>query len=54
MPPGLLSGEIIAMLAGPDPAEVRAGLDAAVHYLTDARRSGIRPTPMAASPSSRT
>ena len=30
---GLLSGEIIAMLAGPDPAEVRAGLDAAVHYL---------------------
>ncbi|MEK7809325.1 MAG: BMC domain-containing protein, partial [Chloroflexota bacterium] len=23
---GLLSGEIIAMLAGPDPAEVRAGL----------------------------
>ena len=31
---GRLSGEIIAMLAGPDPAEVRAGLDAAVHYLT--------------------
>ncbi len=31
---GLLSGEIIAMLAGPDPAEVHAGLDAAVNYLT--------------------
>jgi ethanolamine utilization protein EutL len=31
---GLLSGEIIAMLAGPDPAEVRSGLDAAVRYLT--------------------
>lgn len=31
---GKLSGEIIAMLAGPDPAEVRAGLDAAVQYLT--------------------
>jgi ethanolamine utilization protein EutL len=31
---GLLSGEIIAMLAGPYPAEVRAGLDAAVRYLT--------------------
>ena len=31
---GLLSGEIIAMLAGPDPAEVRAGLDAAVQYLS--------------------
>jgi len=30
---GKLSGEIIAMLAGPDPAEVRAGLDAALHYL---------------------
>lgn len=30
---GLLSGEIIAMLAGPDPAEVRAGLDAALSYL---------------------
>src|SRR5574342_1104490 len=30
---GLLSGEIIAMLAGPDPAEVRAGLNAAVQYL---------------------
>ncbi|MBE0687803.1 MAG: ethanolamine utilization microcompartment protein EutL [Anaerolineaceae bacterium] len=31
---GPLSGEIIAMLAGPDPDEVRAGLEAAVHYLT--------------------
>jgi ethanolamine utilization protein EutL len=31
---GLLSGEIIAMLAGPDPAEVRSGLDAALNYLT--------------------
>lgn len=30
---GALSGEIIAMLAGPHPAEVRAGLDAAVRYL---------------------
>lgn len=30
---GALSGEIIAMLAGPDPAEVRSGLDAAVRYL---------------------
>ncbi len=30
---GLLSGEIIAMLAGPDPAEVRAGLNAARQYL---------------------
>ncbi len=30
---GLLSGEIIALLAGPDPAEVRAGLDAAVRYM---------------------
>ena len=30
---GLLSGEIIAMLAGPNPPEVRAGLQAAVHYL---------------------
>lgn len=27
------SGEIIAMLAGPDPAELRSGLDAAVQYL---------------------
>ena len=32
---GPLSGEIIAMLAGPDPAEVSSGLDAAVHYLTE-------------------
>ncbi len=30
---GKLSGEIMAILAGPDPAEVRAGLDAAVSYL---------------------
>ncbi len=30
---GLLSGEIIAMLAGPDPESVRAGLDAALRYL---------------------
>lgn len=30
---GLLSGEIIAILAGPTPAEVRAGLAAAQHYL---------------------
>ena len=30
---GPLSGEIIAMLAGPDPAEVRAGLNAAIDYL---------------------
>ncbi|MBW6474055.1 MAG: ethanolamine utilization microcompartment protein EutL [Anaerolineaceae bacterium] len=31
---GPLSGEIIAMLAGPDPDEVRAGLEAAIQYLT--------------------
>jgi ethanolamine utilization protein EutL len=30
---GTFSGEIIAMLAGPDPAEVRSGLDAALRYL---------------------
>ncbi|MBI2975992.1 MAG: ethanolamine utilization microcompartment protein EutL [Chloroflexi bacterium] len=30
---GLLSGEIIALLAGPNPAEVRAGLNAALTYL---------------------
>lgn len=30
---GKLSGEIIAMLAGPNPAEVRAGLSAALNYL---------------------
>ncbi len=30
---GLLSGEIIALLAGPNPDEVHAGLDAAVCYL---------------------
>jgi ethanolamine utilization protein EutL len=32
---GPLSGEIIAMLAGPDPAEVRAGLNAALTYIRD-------------------
>ncbi|OJX39501.1 MAG: microcompartment protein EutL [Chloroflexi bacterium 44-23] len=32
---GRLSGEIIAMLAGPNPAEVSAGLDAAEKYLTN-------------------
>jgi len=32
---GPLSGEIIAMLAGPGPAEVSAGLDAALRYLTE-------------------
>jgi len=32
---GPLSGEIIAMLAGPDPAEVSSGLDAAVRYLAE-------------------
>ena len=31
---GPLSGEIIAMLAGPDPDEVRAGLEATIQYLT--------------------
>ena len=31
-PSGPLSGEIIGMLAGPTPAEVRAGVDAAVSY----------------------
>lgn len=31
---GLLSGEIIAVLAGPSPTEARAGLDAAIAYLT--------------------
>lgn len=31
---GLLSGEIMAILAGPNPDEVHAGLDAAVRYLT--------------------
>ncbi|HEX9013483.1 MAG TPA: ethanolamine utilization microcompartment protein EutL [Anaerolineaceae bacterium] len=30
---GLLSGEIIAILAGPNPAEVRAGLGAALAYM---------------------
>ncbi len=30
---GLLSGEIIALLAGPDPAEVSAGLKATIDYL---------------------
>jgi ethanolamine utilization protein EutL len=32
---GRLSGEVIAMLAGPDPAEVRAGLDAALTYMEE-------------------
>jgi ethanolamine utilization protein EutL len=32
---GRLSGEVIAMLAGADPAEVRAGLDAALRYLEE-------------------
>jgi ethanolamine utilization protein EutL len=32
---GPLSGEIIAILAGPDPAEVRAGLIAALTYIRD-------------------
>src|SRR6185369_8549312 len=30
---GKLSGEIIAMLAGPNPDEVRAGLNAALNYM---------------------
>ncbi len=30
---GKLSGEVMAILAGPDPAEVRAGLNAAVGYM---------------------
>lgn len=30
---GIYSGEIIAMLAGPNPTEVKAGLDAAIRYL---------------------
>lgn len=30
---GANSGEIIAMLAGPDPSELRSGLDAAIRYL---------------------
>lgn len=32
---GPLSGEIIAVLAGPDPAEVRAGLNASLTYIRD-------------------
>lgn len=32
---GPLSGEIIAILAGPDPAEIRAGLNAAITYIRD-------------------
>jgi len=32
---GKLSGEIIALLAGPTPSEVSAGLDATVQYLTN-------------------
>ncbi len=30
---GLISGEIMAIIAGPNPAEVRAGLSAAVNYM---------------------
>jgi len=30
---GKISGEIMAILAGPDPAEVRAGLNAALNYM---------------------
>ena len=30
---GLLSGEILAVLAGPNPAEVRSGLNAALNYM---------------------
>src|SRR5690606_32552547 len=30
---GKLSGEIIAILAGPSPSEVRAGINAALEYL---------------------
>ena len=30
---GLLSGEILAILAGPNPSEVRAGLNAALNYM---------------------
>lgn len=30
---GLISGEIMAILAGPNPTEVRSGLDAALHYM---------------------
>jgi ethanolamine utilization protein EutL len=32
---GPLSGEIIAMLAGPNPSEVGSGLEAAVRYMTE-------------------
>jgi ethanolamine utilization protein EutL len=32
---GRLSGEVIAMLAGADPAEVRCGLDAALRYMEE-------------------
>jgi ethanolamine utilization protein EutL len=32
---GALSGEIIALLAGPDPQEVSSGLDAALRYLAE-------------------
>jgi len=32
---GPLSGEIIAMIAGPNPAEVSSGLDAALRYMTE-------------------
>lgn len=34
-PSGPLSGEVIGILAGPDPAEVRAGLNAAIAYAED-------------------
>jgi len=30
---GLISGEILAVLAGPNPAEIRAGLSAALNYM---------------------
>ena len=30
---GLISGEIMAIIAGPNPAEVRAGLSAAINYM---------------------
>ncbi len=32
---GKLSGEVIAILAGPSPSEVSAGLEAAIYYLTN-------------------
>ena len=39
---GKWSGEIMAILAGPDPAEVRAGLGAAVDYLCGLGMDAIR------------